>query len=60
MVNGTRMVNGTLGATLSALGAQGTATLWAAVMLRGRVCVYHHAGAAGPLLALVRCVLARL
>ena len=44
-----------LGATLAELGAEGATTLWSAMLLRARVCVYHSGGVA-PLLALVRCL----
>jgi hypothetical protein len=44
-----------LSATLQSLGPEGVATVWSAMVLRARVCVYH-AGGVAPLLSLVRCL----
>lgn len=44
-----------LGQTLRALGTENAATLWAAMLLRARIAVYHPGGV-GPLLSLVRCL----
>ena len=43
-----------LGSTIAKLGAEHTATLWAAMLLRGRVAVYEANGDVSELLSLVR------